>query len=121
MDTQLPAKGSVYMGKIKRAADRMSAMIDGVLNYSAVNSLHGPMETIALDELLKNVEYDLELVMQQKSARITTTSIPPVQGVAILVYQLFYNLINNSLKFSKPGTEPIIAISAATITENGNT
>ena len=33
-----------------------------------------------------------------------------MEGSPLLLYQLFYNLVNNSLKFTKEGTVPVIAI-----------
>jgi signal transduction histidine kinase len=36
-----------------------------------------------------------------------------------LLHQLFYNLINNSLKFSQPDRAPVIQITAALLYENG--
>ena len=37
----------------------------------------------------------------------------------MLIYQLFYNLVNNSLKFSKPAEAPVIAIRSSFINDNG--
>jgi signal transduction histidine kinase len=38
--------------------------------------------------------------------------LPEVSGMRILIYQLFYNLVSNALKFSKNDEHPVIAISA---------
>jgi signal transduction histidine kinase len=45
--------------------------------------------------------------------------IPEIEGVQVLIYQLFYNLINNSLKFSKPLESPTVKINAETVTIDG--
>ncbi|MGK4568725.1 sensor histidine kinase [Flavobacterium sp. 3HN19-14] len=39
---------------------------------------------------------------------------PVIEGATVLIYQLFYNLINNSLKFSKADTPSRISISSST-------
>ena len=39
---------------------------------------------------------------------------PGIQGAPVLLYQLFYNLINNSLKFTHPARAPRIQIAAST-------
>ncbi|MEJ0034306.1 MAG: ATP-binding protein [Bacteroidota bacterium] len=56
---------------------------------------------------------DLEVMINQKNAIIRKGNLPKLQGAQVLLYQLFYNLINNSLKFSK--SDPEITISSSLI------
>ncbi len=35
---------------------------------------------------------------------------PEIQGYPLLIYQLFYNLVSNALKFSRPDIQPVIKI-----------
>jgi signal transduction histidine kinase len=43
-----------------------------------------------------------------------------LEGVPVLIYQLFYNLINNSLKFSRPENQPHILIASSPIKYQGS-
>lgn len=43
-------------------------------------------------------------------------SLPSVKGVEVLIYQVFNNIINNSLKFSKTDERPLIQIESSMIT-----
>ena len=79
----------------------MFAMINGVLNYSAVSSIKNNVDHVDLNETVLDVENDLELLITEKRATIEYTGLPTVIANADLIHQLFYNLINNSLKFSK--------------------
>jgi len=88
----LSEKGRVYLEKINVAANRMSDMIEGEMN-------------------------DLELAIIQKEAIINTTELPSVNGFPLLLQQLFYNLLNNALKFSKENVTPVISIITQPITE----
>ncbi|MGI8634322.1 MAG: hypothetical protein ACR2KZ_02860 [Segetibacter sp.] len=54
-----------------------------------------------LNPIIGSVENDLEVLIEQKRASIKYENIPTIEGIDFLLYQLFYNLINNSLKFSK--------------------
>lgn len=110
--TAVPEKGKLYLSKIETAAERMYAMIDGVLAYSSLNAVQGAEEPVNLNNLLQQIETDLEIPVQQKAAVISYQDLPDVSGSSILLYQLFYNLINNSLKFSKSGVAPVIAVDA---------
>jgi signal transduction histidine kinase len=106
-------KAGSYLEKINSAANRMLSMIEGVLHYSTINSTEQETELVDINRLLKNVESDLELLIQQKKATLSYSGLPSVEGAPVLLYQLFYNLINNSLKFSKSDTPCTITITAA--------
>ena len=127
----IPGQGQVFLQKIQNATNRMISMIDGVLNYSTINSAEQSIETIDLNDLFRSIEMDLENVILQKNAVVKRDVLNSVQGAPVLIYQLFYNLINNSLKFINPGAVPEIMISSTrenlnraeyvkiTITDNG--
>jgi PAS domain S-box-containing protein len=107
---QLSGRGKVNLHKVLNAADRMDAMISGVLLYSTLNADEHASEPIDLNEIISSVESDLELLIQQKSATISCGQLPKMEGATVLIHQLFYNLINNSLKFSRAGVPPHIII-----------
>ncbi len=103
---ELSDKAANYLLKIESASLRMYSMIDGVLLYSSMDALEQTREVIDLEEIMQNIEEDLEVGIQQKGATITYKDLPAIEGSPILIYQLFYNLIGNSLKFSRAG-EPL--------------
>ena len=96
-------KARVYLEKIDSAAARMLSMIEGVLHYSTINAMEQATELVDLNEMIGHIESDLELPILQKNATLVYSRLPAIEGATVLLYQLFYNLINNSLKFS--GTE----------------
>ncbi|MGC1242910.1 MAG: PAS domain S-box protein [Chryseosolibacter sp.] len=101
-----------YIEKVQSAANRMSSMIDGVLLYSTMNSIEQKIEKVDLNRTIKEITNDLEILIHHKSAVFDIAELPVIEGANILIYQLFYNLINNSLKFSKPDQQLTISISA---------
>lgn len=111
-DTELSEKGKTFLAKISTATDRMYSMIEGVLNYSSVDNADHPFSLVDLSEVFNSIEQDLEIPVQLKQARIEHDNLPVVKGAPVLIYQLFYNLINNSLKFTAPGTSPQIVITS---------
>jgi PAS domain S-box-containing protein len=112
----LPAKAKSYLDKMESAATRMNSMIDGVLGYSMLSATEQVIEKVDLNELLENIQSDLEILIQQKQAVFEYEALPEIEGSPILLYQLFYNLINNSLKFSIAGVQPRISISSSDYT-----
>ena len=84
----------------------MSGMIEGVLAYSTITVNEPPFEIVDLNSIMEGVLSDLELVIIQKEASVKYGHLPPVKGI-----QLFYNLINNALKFSRSNVPPVIKVS----------
>ncbi len=109
--SSLPEKGAVYVDKIESAAERMRMMIDGVLIYSSLGALDREVENVDLNVIIENIKTDLELAIAQKGAKISLSEpLPTICGSSVLLHQLFYNLINNALKFTKTSVEPLIRI-----------
>lgn len=116
----LPDKAKYYLEKIDSAASRIYAMIDGVLRYSSLNIADQAAEPVPLDKIMLQVQEDLELMIRQKNAVISWQQLPVIEASPLLIYQLFYNLVNNALKFSKAGVAPVISISSTIHTAGDN-
>ena len=106
----LPQEALTFLQKIMQATIRMGTMIEGVLTYSILNSNEQPMESIDLNEVFTQIESDLELVISETGAEIRREQLPAIEGARVLIYQLFYNLINNAVKFSRNIDKPLIVI-----------
>ncbi len=96
--------------KISMAAQRMSGLIQDVLNFSKVLDA-SVFEKVDLNGILKNIMSDFDLQIEQKAAIITHDDLPSIEAVPLQMNQLFYNLLSNALKFSRPGVAPMIHIS----------
>jgi PAS domain S-box-containing protein len=114
----MPEMAALYLNKIYGATDRMNNMIEGVLNYSTVNNLEQTFSEVNLQDILSHIETDLEVLIQQKGASIRYADFPGFEGAPLLIYQLFYNLINNSLKFAQKEIPPVILINSRLHLEN---
>jgi len=127
----LPPEAQVFLKKIQQATARMYAMIDGVLNYSVINGSEQPIGEVDLNAVIDQIEGDLELAIRERNATIRRSELPRIEGAPVLIYQLFYNLLNNSLKFAKSGDNLLVTIESRlaegagkrfaelTITDNG--
>jgi signal transduction histidine kinase len=110
--TAFSPRARTYLEKINSAANRMLSMIEGVLHYSTINSTEQETEAVDLNRIIRGIETDLELPIGQKKATLHYSQLPTIEGAAVLLYQLFYNLINNSLKFSRADVPCRIEIAA---------
>ena len=119
LDKTLNDDTRIYTDKILESATRMSTMIEGVLTYSSWNVIEQKIEILDLNAILSDIWNDLEILVEQKKAVIQYDELPKIEGIHVLIYQLFYNLINNSLKFSKESETPVITINAKSISIDG--
>jgi PAS domain S-box-containing protein len=117
---QLPGIAQKYLNKIESAADRMYSMIDGVLLYSSLGAHEQTVDPINLNEIISNIMSDLEIPITKRKATINYGSLPMIQGTPILIYQLFYNLLNNSLKFARPNEDSVITIHSDPTSQEGS-
>lgn len=111
-DSVLPEGAKVYLSKIAAAGSRMYDMIDGVLLYSSLNALDQQKEEVHLNRVFHQIEIDLEVMIQHKKAIVSYPNLPNVEGYPVLLYQLFYNILANSLKFSRAGVAPVVKVEA---------
>ncbi|PXY46849.1 PAS domain-containing sensor histidine kinase [Flavobacterium hydrophilum] len=103
-------KSKKYLHKVSQSAQRMENIIEGILTYSTLDKTLQVIETVDLNEVIENIKIDLELVIREKDAILVTSDLPKIQGAPILINQLFYNLIQNALKFSKTNQPPRVII-----------
>ena len=119
MEEILPERGQIYLDKIQNAAGRMVKMIEGVLAYSSSDQSPELIEKVNLQEVVGDIITDLDMLIQEKRAQIYYEDLPTFEGATVLIYQLFYNLINNSLKFVQSGVLPEVSISSELVAIGG--
>jgi PAS domain S-box-containing protein len=110
-----PEKAHHYLGKICASSERMMTLVQDLLNFSRLNRTGQPLADVDLNGVLQHILNDLELVIHEKQAVLTSQDLPKIKGEPLQLYQLFYNIINNALKFSNPHVPPHIAISIRTL------
>ncbi|GGH73030.1 PAS domain S-box-containing protein [Filimonas zeae] len=105
-----------HLEKIDRAVKRMNNLIDGVLSYSSFTAEVYEHEPVNLNTTLTEVVDDLEVALANKQGTIhCKDTLPVVHGAPVLLYQLFYNIVGNAIKFSRTGVPPQITISTSVL------
>lgn len=108
-----------YFDKITLAAGRLSNLISDVLNYSRVNNHDKFTAEVDLNDVAAQTLEDLSLIKEEKKAVINLSPLPVVNGIDTQLRQLFYNLINNALKFNS--AQPTVNISSRIISSKSDT
>lgn len=78
---------------------RMWKLVDGLLACSDINFEPAAHQLVDLNLLMADVLSDLELALIEKGALVHMEVLPEVYGNYHEFYQLFQNLVENSLKF----------------------
>ncbi|GAA4460120.1 hypothetical protein GCM10023189_34780 [Nibrella saemangeumensis] len=106
-----------YLYKVWVSANRMSGLLSDLLNYSMLSNPERQYKDVNLNQVLQHIKEDTELLIQEKKAIIQADKLPAIQGIPVQINQLFYNLVNNALKFSKPGVPARIQLKTTNLTE----
>lgn len=110
-DNELPEGAKQYLNKISSASERLQDIVDAILNYATAKGFQKELELVVLSQIIKTIEADLEVLIAEKGALIKYKNLHTLIGIDFLIYQLFYNLVNNALKFTKASIVPVIEIS----------
>lgn len=116
-NNNISEESKLYLQKIISSAARMKMLIVDMLNYSQLSSNAEQFEPTDMNEVMKDVTEDLELVITEKKASVKTGALPVIEANRGRMQQVFQNLVSNALKFSKKNTSPVISISAKRISE----
>ncbi len=112
---QLPEEAQDYMLKIENASEQMSTLIDNLLDYSLLLRPQEAFETIDLNVVLDHVLKDFDIIIKEKNAIFHYSNLPQLKLVPMQIYQLFYNLLSNALKFTSDDRKPVIDVTSRTL------
>lgn len=111
--------GQYHLKVIVNSAQRMSTLIQDLLEFSSATKDELVVTDVDLSALLEDVCSDLELRIDESNAQVIIADLPTVQGDRSLIRQLFTNLVSNSLKYRDATRDPIIKIDVKPV--DGNT
>jgi len=97
----LSESGKYNFQRMQLAAGRMQQLIEDLLAFSRLNNTERKFVKTDLNLLIEEVKAELKDTIDEKEATIEAFELRPVLTVAFQFRQLIYNLISNSLKFSR--------------------
>ena len=112
----LSVKSRQYLDKITQSSSRMQKLIEDILRFSNLRADKLAFEQVDLNQILKQVLSDMELMIQEKKAVIQVPHLTVLEAIPSQMGQLFQNLIGNALKFQQPGKVPEVVLESDLIT-----
>jgi len=101
------------------ASTRMRTLIVDILAYSRLSAEELHWEMTDLHSLFEDILDDFDLRIAEKNAIVELIDLPTIEVNKGQIRQVFTNLINNALKFSKPGIVPRIVVKAKALDPMG--
>lgn len=111
---KIDEEGNRLLKVIQQNATKMGVLIDDLLHFSRLGRREIQLNNISLNELIEDV---LEELLNETHVKydIKVGHLGKIKGDYALLYQAFYNLLSNSLKYSSKVDNPEISISAENI------
>lgn len=111
-EARLSLHAQGYFKRIQDSAKRMQILIDDLLEYAQMNGKERKFERIQLSVVIKEVVIELKETIKEKQAIIHEENSCELTIIHFQFRQLIQNLLNNAMKFSKPGIPPKITIAS---------
>lgn len=100
----------VLIEKMVKSSNRMRLLITDLLEHAKVAKSEKMYRPVDLNEVVDQLLEDFELAIAEKKAVVHVEPLPHIEAAALEMNQLFYNLINNALKFSDHSRIPEISV-----------
>lgn len=108
---KLDEKGVDYISRMHNAAERMSDLINDLLDFSRITTRGKDFVEVNLNDTIETILDDLEIAIKESGAQFSVYQWPNIDADPSQMYQLFLNLISNAVKFKKADVAPIISLS----------
>ena len=107
----LDKRGQRSIEGIQKGADRMNAMLRDLLELTKVSRTRNPYSKVDMNDIVDEVCDRLEYKIEKNQVQMTIADdLPTVTCDKIKMGVVFFNLINNAIKFSPEGRRPEIEI-----------
>lgn len=100
------------VSKIEHEAKRMTMLVDAIADLSSVTV---PMEDavpVNLNDVINELLHAFDHSIKEKKGSVRVSLLPPVRVNRLHLYQLFHNLMSNSIKYSDPARPLVIELKA---------
>ncbi len=104
-----------YFNRMVAASERMQNLIVSLLDFSRTSEAELIFEPCDLNAIVEESRDNLELSILEKEAVVEYENLPTINALHIQLSQLFTNIIDNAVKYSRPEIKPHIKITAAIV------
>jgi len=107
---RLDTEGQRLLGVIAAEALRMSQLIDDLLTFSGLGRQRVQMTDVDMTALALSAFQSLIATHLPKAPELNIKTLPPARGDSAMLRQVFVNLLDNAIKFSRVRKDATIEI-----------
>ncbi|MGH8502520.1 MAG: sensor histidine kinase [Gammaproteobacteria bacterium] len=107
---QLPAEAQRRLAQVREGAERMSALIDGLLEFYRVGRRSLTKRTVDTERILRQCIAELLHEQDGRRVEIEVGALPACEADDTLLKQVFMNLLSNALKYTRTRERAYIQI-----------
>ncbi|WP_158799962.1 ATP-binding protein [Pedobacter sp. L105] len=97
--------------RINACADKMALLIKEILNYSSLGKADIIMVPIEMGDMINTIKTDVIEGLQPENLQFEIGDTPSITGDAVLINQVFTNLISNAVKYSSKSNPSKVSVS----------
>lgn len=105
-------RGTKYLGFVTEGTQRMRNLISALLDYSRVGSRDVAIAAVDLDVLVGEVVASIGATVGEAGAQVHVDAPVEVRTDRILVQRIVQNLVENAVRYRRPGVAPVVHVSA---------
>ena len=98
-EDKLDEEGTDYLHTLRRTSSRMRQLINDLLSLASIHMDTKSFERINTQRLMDEIREDLDARLHGVNLQVAE-DLPPVQGSAVRIRELFSNLITNAIKYN---------------------
>ena len=99
-----------YIERIRASVHHLSNIVEGLLAFSRASRTEMRRERCDMNRLIAEVVEELAPDMDSRAVELKVGELPDVQADAKLLYQVFYNLMANAVKYSRDRAPAVIEV-----------
>ena len=107
---KLDDEGRRLLQVVRDNAQRMGQLIDDLLAFSRMGRREIELQPVDMDSLARSVASELRAAEPQRAVEFVCAPLPPAQGDAAMLRQVWANLLGNALKFSRRRQAALIEV-----------
>jgi len=109
---QFSADAKAYITRINTCVEEMRSLIDGLTELAKADAHTFALVDCDLNVIVASTLDMMKEDISETNAKIEVNPLPTLKGSSVQYQQLFKNLIENALKFTRKGVVPEICISS---------
>jgi len=116
----LSDSGRANIRRAQSAVQKMKLLTNDINKYLELYDVRIKKELISPKTIIQAIVRETRVKIEEANAKIEMGELPAIIADPVLVSRLFTNLIDNSIKFRKPGEDPVVKIKHTRINELEN-